>query len=428
MLKNLKSKILDLFKGGFFHIFVGNTMIKLIAFVSSIVIVRLVSKIDYAYLTYADNLYNYVISLAGMGMTAAVLKYCASSKTKEEDKAYFCFSLKYGTLLQALVSLVVLGYAMRCNIPFPEAKSIIGALVMYPVLNNILNVFLNYLRAHGYNQLYAKAAFVQTAVVFVLSVILVLFVGVVGIAGARYIAIIVASLCVLKVLSSEMAGVESKNLSVREKKDFLMMSFSLMISNLFSLIMPINEMTLVNELLRDEVITANYKIAIMIPSQLAFVTQSIVVYYFTIVAKMKDGKEIWELSKKVGFVTAGIITVISLLGAILTPIVIRVVYGNQYEDAIPLSLFFWVVYGVNAAIRLIPMNFLPAIGIVKFNAIMAAFSCFVHVCIAYISIKMFGIWGAGVATCIVYLISGILYWIYYRKYCININEREELNE
>ena len=63
------------------------------------------------------------------------------------------------------------------------------------------------------------------------------------------------------------------------------MSISLMISNLFSLIMPINEMTLINELIRDEVITANYKIAIMIPSQLAFVTQSIVIYYFTIVAK-----------------------------------------------------------------------------------------------------------------------------------------------
>ena len=46
-------------KGGFFHIFVGNTLVKMIAFVSSIVIVRLVDKTDYAYLTYADNLYNY---------------------------------------------------------------------------------------------------------------------------------------------------------------------------------------------------------------------------------------------------------------------------------------------------------------------------------------------------------------------------------
>jgi len=62
----------------------------------------------------------------------------------------------------------------------------------------------------------------------------------------------------------------------------MVMSISLMLSNLFSLIMPINEMTLVNELLRNETITANYKIAIMIPGQLSFVTQSIIIYYFTI--------------------------------------------------------------------------------------------------------------------------------------------------
>ncbi len=198
----------------------------------------------------------------------------------------------------------------------------------------------------------------------------------------------------------------------------MIMSISLTMSNLFSLIMPINEMTLVNELLRSETITANYKIAIMIPGQLSFVTQSIIVYYFTIVAKTENKKEVWGLSKKVGMVTAGVITIISILGIMFTPVIIRLVYGSRYEEAVALSSVFWIVNALNAAIRMIPMNFLPAIGIAKFNAVMAAISCGCHIVLTYMAIMKFGIWGAGMATGIVYIGSGIAYWLYFRKKCL----------
>ena len=313
MYQKVISKIKGLLKGGFFHIFLGNTLVKMIAFVSSIVIVRLVDKNEYAYLTYADNLYNYVISFAGLGMASSILKYCASAKSKEEDRAYFWFAMKYGTLFEALLSIIVIAYVTFATIPFPDAKEITYLLVLYPVMNNVINTILGYLRAHGENKIYANAAVIQTAFVFVGSVVLVLLLGINGIALARYIAIGLTIIFTIKVLKSNLSNTKHIRLTSTQIKGFMVMSISLMISNLFSLIMPINEMTLINELIRDEVITANYKIAIMIPSQLAFVTQSIVIYYFTIVAKMNDGKEIWKLSKKVGAMSAGVIVVISII-------------------------------------------------------------------------------------------------------------------
>ena len=162
MLQKIIDKVKTLLNGGFFHIFVGNTLIKMIAFVSSVVVVRLVNKNDYAYLTYADNLYNYVISFAGLGMSSAILKYCATAKSQEEDKAYFMFALKYGTLFEAVLSLVVVLYVTFAAIPFPETKVIVYILVLYPALNNIINTILNYLRAHGENKMYANAAVLQT--------------------------------------------------------------------------------------------------------------------------------------------------------------------------------------------------------------------------------------------------------------------------
>lgn len=419
MYKKIGQKVEGLLKGGFFHIFVGNTLVKMIAFISSIVIVRLVNKEDYAYLTYADNLYNYAISFAGLGMASSILKYCAVAKTKAEDKAYFWFSVKYGTLFEAVLCLIIVVYVSAAEIPFPEAKPVVYVLILYPVLNNILNTVMGYLRAHGENEAYAKAAVTQTLVVFLCSVVFVILLGIQGIAFARYCAIIIAILVILKVLKKYLQNEKAKRLERQEIKAFMVMSVSLMLSNLFSLIMPINEMTLVNELLRNETITANYKIAIMIPGQLSFVTQSIIIYYFTIIAKTENKKEVWKISKRVGLFTAGIIAVITTAGIVLSPAIIRIVYGSRYEDATTLSTVFWIVYALNAAVRMIPMNFLPAIGVAKFNAVMAAASCIVHLGITYIAIMKFGIWGAGIATGLVYIISGMIYWYYFRKKCLS---------
>lgn len=153
-------------------------------------------------------------------------------------------------------------------------------------------------------------------------------------------AIIVAIISVWAALKRNISKEKAAKLSPEQIKAFMVMSISLMLSNLFSLIMPINEMTLVNELLRNETITANYKIAIMIPGQLSFVTQSIIIYYFTIIAKASDGKEVWNISKKVGMMTAGVIGIITVAGAVLSPYIIRIVYGSRYEDATALSTVF----------------------------------------------------------------------------------------
>ena len=49
---------------------------------------------------------------------------------------------------------------------------------------------------------------------------------------------------------------------------------------------------------------------------------------------------------------------------------------------------------------------------------MAAISCGLHLIITYFAISQFGIWGAGIATGFVYVVSGVVYWVYYRKKCL----------
>ena len=65
--------------------------------------------------------------------------------------------MKYGTLFEAILSLIVVLYVALTSIPFPNARSVVYVLVLYPVFNNILATVLSYLRAHSENEAYARA-------------------------------------------------------------------------------------------------------------------------------------------------------------------------------------------------------------------------------------------------------------------------------
>lgn len=98
---------------------------------SGIVIVRLVSKQNYAYFSYVDNLYFYANLVVGMGMPTAVLKFC-SGKNRKEDKTYILFAMKYGNLFQFFVSLLIVSCANTVSIPSPEARYLVTMHALYP--------------------------------------------------------------------------------------------------------------------------------------------------------------------------------------------------------------------------------------------------------------------------------------------------------
>lgn len=206
----------------------------------------------------------------------------------------------------------------------------------------------------------------------------------------------------------------------------LSMGLSLMIASVFSGIMPINESFLVNNLIKDEVITANFRIAGLFPAQLLLIPGAIVVYYFPIVAKMTDPQKILKKVYQVGFITAGISIFVTIICLFITPFAIRFLYGDKYVDAIPMTYLLWLMRCTNASIRMIPMNMLAAIGKTKFNAFCAPLTCLVQTALDYYFIRFTGITGLAYGTFFAYIISGVAYWVYFRRCCIQqMNNREE---
>lgn len=407
----IKDKIASLYKNGFFHIFAGNILNKLFAYISSIVIVRLVSKEDYAGLAYVDNIYSYATLFAGMGMASAILKYC-SSDNQRKNLAYLKISLKYGIPFQIGIVFFIIILAAFFEFPFPGVKGLVLFYCLYPIMEYCFLLFQSVIRALLQSKLYVKMSVIQMGSVMAVGIVLAMLIGVKGVLAARYIAVLLAGGIGAASIIKQFKGVQEETLSRSEIKAFLSMSVSLLIANLFSMVMPLNETFLINNLIRDEVVTANYKVATMFPAQLTFITSSLMVYYFPIIARADDKKEVWKLSKKMGLLIGVVILAIVVCGVVLSKNIILAIYGERYYDAVELSRIFWVVYSLNAGFRMLPMNILPAIGRAKFNAIAAGVTSIIHFGIDYFMIANYGIVGVAVATTLMYLLSGIAYWIY----------------
>jgi len=402
-----------LVRTGFAHVMVGNTLIMAIGFLSSICIVRLISKESYGLLCHADNMYQYVLLFSGLGMSTALLKFCSTGTDPQKAKSLLVFSLKYGVLIQLFLTALMVFYATVVSRTFPKANYLIYSSILYPASFYVVTTLQSYLRSQQENKLYARIALAQSTLVFVLSVLLALVLDAAGVVLARYLGLAAAVGLGLRYVVRRLGSVTLCKVSLTTRKAFVGMSVAMMLTNMFSSVIATNEMFLVNHLIHDAAITATYRVAVLIPGQLLVIAGSVVVYVFPLVAGLScDKSRALSIVLRTGAATFVAVAICAAVGRVVSPLLIRIVYGVQYENAIPLSNAFWFVHGLNAGVRMIPLNLLPAIGEAKFCAYMSVITCAVHFVLDYVFIKSIGIEGVAYAAGLVYFCSGGCYWLY----------------
>lgn len=414
---SILKKLISMIRGGFLHILTGNILNKAIAMISGIVIARLVDKIEYANISYADNIYSYIALFSGLGLSNAILKFCAVQNDKENEKAFLHYSFKVGSAFEITASLAACIIMMVAPIPYPRARIYMWALILYPAFTHLNTSLICYMRTQLENKRYAKNGLLNSAATCVFSVILVIALGTSGIVIARYAAIIVTLIYAWGYYKKTLKGVKTVSLSTEQKKAFRSMGISLMIANLFSSIMPINETFLVNNIIKDEIMTANFKVAGQFPQLLFLFSGAVTVYFFPVIAKMTDYGQIKKMVIKIGVFNGLFIAFVTAVGMLLTPFAMQILYDGKYNDAISISYILWIMRAVNSCFRVVPLNMLAAIGETKFNAACSVVSCIIQTVLDYIFIVSFGIQGVAYGTILVYIASSVAYWAYFIKIC-----------
>lgn len=426
LLRNMKlsirkslNKVKFFIKDGFFHIMLGSTLNKAIAFISSIVIVRIVSKSDYGLLTYVDNLYSYIGLFTGLGMSTAIMKCCTTETDKGRDRKYLAFSLKYGCIVQLVLSLILVAYTLLMGTTFEGANNLVYLKALYPCAAFAVTLLQNYLRSQGENKKYSYVSVLQTATILICSIILAFPMNVYGVVISRYIGLTIAMALLIVFSRAILQDSQKQKFEKSEVSEYLSLSMSIMVTDIFTTIIPLNEIFLISEVFKDKDVTASFKVATMFPSQLMFVAGSIVIYIFPKIVKKKNFKDAFNYIKKSALFCFALIAGITVVGILANRLLILGIYGEAYLDGLRLSNVYWLVYMINAGIRIVPVQVMAALGKAKLNAYVSVATAFLHAVVFYFAIAKIGVMAGALLTGAVYIVSAVSLWgvlIYYKKH------------
>ena len=404
---------------GFFHIIAGSTLAKIAGFVSVFFLPRFLSKADYGLLTYVDNIRNYVMLFNGLGITQATLRYCAQEGSDEEKKGYFITTLKVG--IAADVALIVLTTAAYLVVPFPfeGARFQLVLSSCLPVLYFLFTDIQLLLRATFQNQRYSVYNFTYSFLLMIFQIVFAVLWGVTGVMISKYISM---ALCVvmgfLLIRDLPLMKVKALMPDRAQVKQMIRFGIVMLTASATSQVMSYNETFIVGQLLKDEELLAEYRVAANILSISLFLLEALLVFilpYF--IQHIRDKKWIWENYKKLFAINGVVMTVFHLGLFIFAKLYLYIFAGPEYMGAAPLVRMFLIASWIQAVFRGISGNILAVTGEEKFNLKINIVFVVVHAVIDVAAVKMLGIYGAAIALIVVYLLSGLIMNLHLRNSC-----------
>lgn len=401
-------EIKNLMRKGFFHIFGSSVINKCITFMSSIVLVHILSKTEYGIFTYAWNIYSLLMLMNGLGSESAVLQVCSENyNDKEYTEKVTSFGTKVGSSFNLLLCLMLIIIGIFMPLPIGNAKRVLMSLCLLPLFQYLYNLSLVILRYRRENKGYSKIAIINTAVLFVSSLLFAYLFREIGLAIGYYIAFIISIAVAIKQYKIHYYNKNSL-LDTKSKTDFMKIALVSMSNNGLSQLLYLLDVFILGIMFSDSSILASYKIATTIPTALTFIPQAVITYVYSEFANNNTNgdwciKHYRKIIKYIGLMNFAISGVLF----IFSDFIICNIFGNQYLDAGPVFRILVVNYFISGTFRIISGNLLVTQRKLKFNFFVALLSGIVNIIFDCLFISLWGSIGAAMATISVVIISSI---------------------
>ena len=413
--KNIGVRVLigKLFSTGFFHVFGGSVINKAIGSLSGIILVRILTKAEYGTFSYAWNIYSMVLILGGMGMDSAIIQILSERGSDQRDsKGVLNFGSRAGSIfdLPLCIALLVIGAFVPLKIS--GGGRLLRALCLLPLIQFQADMILVYLRSQKRNQEYARISVARTAILFLVSASGALILRDMGLVIGNYAAAIASCLigmCICRVYPVNRHRLEDRD----AKRDILKIGLISMSNNALSQLLYLLDIFLIGILDPQETVLASYKVATIIPTALVFIPSSLITYIYPYFAEHKDDGE-WCMKryKQVVLGMGSFNLLISAFMFVLAPFILRMLFGEQYLDAVPVFRILAVNYFLVGTFRNISGNLLVTQRKLVFNLVESIFTSSVNIIADYILIQHWGSVGAAVTTLLVVSLSSVLSTVY----------------
>lgn len=417
----VKSKARKMYDTGALHITLGTFLTKFVAFFGSIVVVRILSKEDYGIMSYVENIYSYALTFAALGMSNAVLRYLVIAEDEGEKKQYFNYIVKRSIAINVGIALILVAISqiMPISENYAAARTLIPVLALLLPFQDLLNDDLFTIRAFFKNKLYAYAAFLSSAALIIGRIVGAKTAGVGGVLWSRVlINAVFAIIGLLYVRKTLLIKSDVPVLESEKKKIVDRYSLQYMITNGFWAIFMLNDKFMLGMLLNDPTGLADYNVASVLPGNIAIFATAIGTFVGPYFTKNENNLDwVRRNYKKVALISAGVVGAVALAIGLLASPLIRLMYGEQYLNVVPLMQVMLIGAFFNSGLRYTTANLLAAMGEIKYNMIISGVGIVIQIALDFLLIPHMGVMAVALSNCIVFLIMSIaLFVVFYKRF------------
>lgn len=399
------------------YVLFSKTLNKGIGMISTMVITRVLTQVQYGIWTYAFNIFGYLELLSGLGLAAGAYQFGMENHGKNEEFKYYKYCLRKGIIINGVISALSISILLFIELPIKESKPYTIALCPLLILTYILLVLEYIFLSENRIAEYAKVLNINT-ILNAAGICLGSIIGIEGIVIGKYIAVIISIVQILIKLRKELNQiVKSSMFRFSEVKDLWHYSLFTGASAALNLLLYLLDITMIGSLMADAEQLSLYKVGTLIPSALSFIPNSVVTAYLPQIVYNRDNP-IWikKNVKKMYVGMAFLNICLCVFLYLLAPYIISFTSGLKYLPAVPVFRILIIGYGISGTFRTVSINLLAGFRKVNYNLFVSIVSGMLDIILNYILIKKYQMMGASYATLLVEIVTSILafgYLIYY---------------
>jgi len=392
-------------------IFLSSMLVKLIALLTSVFVVRLLDKDAYGYIVYAMTIMAFFTPFSGLGVQHALLRYGAI-----QDRIVDKFNLYYDSIRRVLlytiplVLLIILASpVISMRLPGSKAYIIILSFMLLTMpLYQIYNVLM---RIINRNKAYAVSSMIYTLTAFIISVCAAYFLSAEAYAWGLVIAPFIVFLLISRrwigqTFSKLSQGFDIKSVS---QSEYVKYGIYVGLGSIASQMVLLMDNLLVGNIIADSEALAVYRVGAIIPLNLLFIPGLFFQADFVKLASEYKNKaylvqyikNYWKL-----FLILSILLLAPLY--LLADYLVIYLFTDDYSESVPVFRLLIVAVLGGFLFRTPFGNILQAVGKSQWNAYNAYFMLIVNFVLTWFLTVKYGIIGAALASAIAFWLSGMI--------------------
>lgn len=409
---NLKS-IQTRLRSDFATNLLANMFSYFVAFCGPVIYARMLGIYQYGLYTFAFNIIALFLLFNGFGAASGILQYVSTHHNEpDKQKAYLHFAFKSGILFNALMSSLIIFYALTFPLPIKEARPILIAMALFPLGRLYIDIFQAYLRAKQQNQAQAIFSVTNNLGILFFNIAGVYFFHLYGLILFNYLAYVIVYIICIRYYGLPNPIATTKITIKIKRRQFINYSFFTTLSNAFSGLLFTLDIIIIGYVLKDPKLVASYRVATIIPFALNFIPNIIMNYYYPeFVKNAQDVNFITQLSRRLCSRMLIFSCVTSLLLIILAKPIIFIIFGSEYTNSILpfqiISFGFFII----ASFRTINGSIIASLGKARISTFLTTIILGLNIVITYFMVTHYSIIGASIAIVIMYTLSSIIGYI-----------------